>query len=254
MAVGATNSTDPFKAEGQDVLVAKLDKNLEPIWVKSYGGIANDWARSVVAGHDGQILILGNTNSGFPSDEICLWVLDSAGNVIAINAYPKEGTSQDIGYWILPAADGGYLLLGGTNAYSSGFNSEQWPAIRLIKISGNFYFEWDKYYFDPKGGLTGIVFAPAASDYIIAGYFGNNQSPRKAILLKVDSQGEEYWRKKLESQSSAELLSVLAVSDGGYRAAGEINIDQNTGKNGSWFIKTDSQGQFPPEPQIITME
>jgi putative intracellular protease/amidase len=76
--VGTTKSMRDFSKKNEtvynnNIYIVKLGADGNIAWQKTIGGYKSDWANSVVVGNDGDLIILGHTNSnGMGSFDVCL--------------------------------------------------------------------------------------------------------------------------------------------------------------------------------------
>ncbi len=123
--------TESFGAGAGDIWVLKFDSSYNLLWAKTYGGAANDRARSVEATTDGGVVIAGETES-FGAGGSDAWVLklDSNGNIEWEKTY--GGTSNDYANSIKITPDNGYIIAGRTESFGAG-GSDAW----VLKLDSN---------------------------------------------------------------------------------------------------------------------
>lgn len=139
-------------------------------------------------------------------------------------------------YSVQEMASGGYILTGryGNNA-------------SLIKADANGIEQWNKT-FKGKPRESNILSGQQTVDdgYILAGYTGAFESDYSkylfgdARLIRTDADGNELWNATLRENESSRLYSVLQTKDGGYVAAGWLNLYDNNNwiyYSGAWLIK-----------------
>ncbi len=122
-----TGWTNSF-GNGIDVYIVKTDGDGNFQLDKNYGGTGDDYGRSISPVSDGGYIILGHTNSYGNNWEFYL---------VKTNAYGTRlwqkviGWGYDeYGYSIQQTSDGGYILAGHSNSFSSGLLD-----VQLIKIA-----------------------------------------------------------------------------------------------------------------------
>jgi len=116
---------------GYDCWLVKTDSSGNHLWNKTYGktygGISNDYAYSVVQTSDGGYALAGYTNSsGAGGHDFYLVKTDASGNMQWDRVY--GGIGEDFGYSVVRTSDGGYALAGYTNSSGAG-----WYDFWLIK-------------------------------------------------------------------------------------------------------------------------
>ncbi len=107
--------TISFGSGGSDAWVLRLDENGNVKWQKTYGGIKNDVANSIVIAPNGDIIVIGSTQS-FGSGDSDIWVLrlDGNGNIKWQKTYGSGYREGGFNGGIAPNGDiivaGSYLL------------------------------------------------------------------------------------------------------------------------------------------------
>lgn len=218
-----------------DFWLIKTDENGNEVWSRTFASSpSQEWAHSVLQTNDGGYILAGNTG-------------DSPGDFDSIEDLPTwRGTwlikTDSLGYmeWdrILPGNgynsvrqtnDGGYIVGGG--AYSS-----------LIKIDSMGNMEWDEFsnlytlrdvQQTVDGGYvtTGFRSGLLGMDLLTA----DLNFDFTEFLIKIDSLGNEEWRKILIPNT--EWVSIKQTHDSGYIIAGH-------NRTTALLLKTDSHGNF----------
>jgi hypothetical protein len=187
---------------------------------------------------DDGYLVCGTTeNLGGSGNDVYVIRTDSQGD--SMWSRTCGGGLDDEGAWVCPAADGGFLIAGGTESFGAGEFD-----VYLIKIDTNGDTLWTRTY----GGVTDemAVSAEQTSDggYIVAGFtwsFGNGWSD--VYLLKLDSEGDTLWTRTFGGDIQEEGLSVSQTSDGGYIITGFTYSLGHRNDEDIILIKTDSSGE-----------
>jgi len=113
--------TSSFGVGGYDILVFKLATDGTPVWVRTFGGGADDYAFSVTQAHDGGYVVAGYTYSfGSGNADACVMKLDENGGVLWARTF--GGGADDYAFSVTQAHDGGYLVAGTTNSFGAGGN------------------------------------------------------------------------------------------------------------------------------------
>jgi hypothetical protein len=103
--------SDGFDAAGYDALVLKLDTDGSTQWSTMFGGDAEDRIISGVEITGGGFILAGYTqSSGEGQRDAYVVEIDPAGTPVWATTF--GGRSDDIGYTIIEASDGGFLLVG----------------------------------------------------------------------------------------------------------------------------------------------
>lgn len=187
-------------SNGQDdIFVAKIDPLGEVLWLKSYGGTALDAGYAVETDFLGDIVILGYMQESVNFDgstltsagtyDICLFKLDSDGNIVW--ARRDGGIEQDQAYG-LAIDDLANIYVTGFYAGSSVIGNNILNASGLLdaviyKVSPSGGIDWVQ-----NGGGTGIDLGQAiavdeAGDVYVTGSFENSASFGNNILTSSGS-------------------------------------------------------------------
>jgi hypothetical protein len=235
IVVGDTGS---LGADSVDIFLVKTDANGNIIWAKTYGGIVDEYAHSVLQTSDGGYIVAGETHSfGAGWHDVLLIKTDANGNVIWAKTY--GGTSWDVARSVQQTSDGGYIVAGYTDSFGAGG-----PDFFLIKIDANGNISWAKTYGGTYSDWARSVQQTSDGGYIVAGYtlsFGAGYED--IFLIKTDANGNVQWAKTYGGTSGDLAYSVHQTSDGGYIVAGTTG---SFGAGGSdiFLIKTDANGNI----------
>lgn len=120
----------------RDYWLFKIDRSLDLVWSKTYGGLGYDEAFSVVAAGDGGYLLAGRMYFETQPDVVFLKT-DSEGTAQWSRTY--GGAQEDIVVSCVKTKDGGYAAAGSTNSFSSNFD------FYLIKMdpSGLVHYDYE---------------------------------------------------------------------------------------------------------------
>ncbi|MGB2809915.1 MAG: hypothetical protein WBC22_19400, partial [Sedimentisphaerales bacterium] len=173
-----------------DVYLIKTDPGTELQWQKTYGGINNDAAYSVLQTLDGGYLIAGCTSYwcsylGEFQDDVYLIKTDTNGNQQWSKTHPGSAdycSGDDIGYAAQQTSDGGYIIAGETQSYGSG-NAD----IYLVKTDPNGKKLWQKAIGDAAQDYAMAVQQTTDDGFIVAGT--TYSTDYDMYLAKVCSDG-----------------------------------------------------------------
>ena len=99
--------------EKQQIFAVKSDLSGTKLWQKTYGGSNREIGHKSITTTDGNIAILGQTNSPGISrgnDDVWLSKIDQEGNEKWIKAYGEK--NHEVGYDIIELENGGFLIVG----------------------------------------------------------------------------------------------------------------------------------------------
>ncbi len=115
--VGSTGGC-PENPSGYDCWIVRTDSLGDTLWTKSFGGVQEDQAYSILAEDDGGFVIAGSTRSwGQAETDMLLFKIDGRGTVLWSTAI--GGPGNDICYEV-QRTPGGYILSGTTTSYGNG--------------------------------------------------------------------------------------------------------------------------------------
>ena len=250
----------------------QIGLNGEAEWIKTFGGSNEDIAYSVIETQDGNIGILGYTNStdGDLSNKTLnvndYWFLklDQEGNILLNKTY--GGSGDDRGQKIIQTSDGGYAIVGySMSSDGDGSNNEGFHDNWILKLDNSGNILWEKSYgfsgHDHAYGLIatseGGFFMTGFLDVTASGGEGNDTASRTTNrhgvgefwCHKLDANGDLQWRRYFGGSNNDRSFSVVQANDGGYVIAGfsesmDFDITSNQGSYDYWVIKLDVDGNL----------
>ena len=226
-----------------DFLLVKTDSRGNEQWNKTFGGINDDSAYSVLQTSDGGYILAGSTTDDAFDKDYWLVKTDSSGDEQWNKTF--GGTDYDCAYSIQQTSDGGYIFVGSTEAYGTGTESygtgscDFW----LIKTDSNGNWQWDKTFGGTGDDMAGSVQETSDGGYILAGSTSDNAFDTDLWLVKTDSKGNEQWDITFGGSCLDLGGAAQQTSDGGYILAGSTGSYGN-GSFDFWLIKTDSNGNW----------
>ena len=284
--VGYTNSngggdipTNPKDAFGDDlnVVVGKLNSNLQIQWIKVYGGNHEDLGMNACQAADSGFAVVGITfsddrdvsgNHGYVNGTQDIWLirLDKNGNLMWQQCFGSSNSDEARSVALAP--DSGFVLLGTTNGadgdvpfHYGDYFSFDWLVVKTDQYGNK---QWAKVYGGTKNeGTTGAIIA-ADSGYYLASYSAstdydcfdtswhkaNLDTKGDAFLIKIDTAGNKLWMKSYGS-SSGELIntamwderdsSILMI---GSTTGNDYMLHGALGSGDMWLVKTDRSGKL----------
>ena len=221
---------------GYQVYCIKTDSMGLEQWSNYYGGVPDDFGRSIRQTTDGGYIIAGykETMPSSNNRDVSLIKINANGYQQWYHTFGR--TITDIGECVQQTADGGYIIAGYT---VSGLNNND---ILLIKTDSAGELQWWQVYgnsFDDKGYS---VQQTTDGGYIVCGFNRDvGFDHENVFLVKTDSLGNQQWSQIYGGNLKDFGRCVQQTNDGGYIITGYSEnftpADMNV-----YVIKTDSNG------------
>lgn len=206
---------------------------------RTYGGTGNnEEGMSAIQTSDGGYILCGYSNSfGNGSNDVLLSRLDSDGSVLWSKTY--GGTADDVGSYVIPTNDGGYIIGGYSNSFGLG-NFD----IYLLKTNSTGSLLWSNVYGGSALDLIRAFDKTNDGGYMISGYTGSFGAGNfDMFLIKTNSNGNVLWSNTYGG-TNFELGYVAAqTSDGGYMFTGQTS-SYGAGDYDIYLVKTNSAGSL----------
>jgi len=169
-----------------NVFLIKTDSLGDTLWTKHYGGIGEDVGYSITTAPDGGYVIAGMSTSYSGWYDVYLIKTDETGDTLWTRAYGGTVWSEEWGYSVICASDGGFVIAGKTDSYGHG-GEDVW----LIKVDDHGEVYWAKTFGGPDMDY-GTSVAPADDGgYILAGVTSSyGEGICDIYLIKTDSLGK----------------------------------------------------------------
>ncbi len=204
--------TKSYGAGDYDIWIFKLDINGDIEWQRTYGGVSNEYVRSIQQTVDGGYIVSGRSLS-FSVGGYDSWIikLDSAGDIEWHYLY--GGLENEEAHLIQQTSDGGYVVAGCAFSFGNGEN-DGW----IIKLDSAGQIEWQRTYGGDEYDCVGFIQQISDGGYMLTGY-----------TESFSTGGYDFWVIKLGADGnispSCEFdgISDAAVSSTGF-LPGEPNI------------------------------
>ncbi len=282
---------DTLSGSNNDYWVVKTDSLGNKLWDKRFGGTGGETLSSIEQTIDGGYILGGSSYSDSSGDKTQnnwsglgvnddYWIvkIDSMGNKEWDKRY--GGTWMDWLYSILQTTDKGYILGGHSKSDISGDKTQDnWDPTGntfdywIVKIDSLGNKQWDRRLGGTRDDRMFSLKQVRDGGYVMVGYSSSDSTGDKTQacwdtaltnradywVVKIDSQGNRQWDKRLGGLSDDVGYSMAEVSDGGYLFAGisesPANGDKtenNLGPGQEWVVKTDSLGNKIWDKTIFT--
>ena len=231
----------------RSVWLVKIDTLFNTIWEKEYGFSSSGYSVEVTS--DGGYLVAGVTeDSGGLDTKSDLWILktDSLGDTIWTRRY--HGSNQAIGYSVIEASDGNYVVSGRNGYYNQQFVWENTDLI-IIKLDTEGNFLWTRSYNNNAFGRGRCVKETIDGGYVICG-----STEVDLWLVRTDAQGDTVWTRVFGEEYNGCYGYHLDVTDGGgFIVTGWA--EWPVGNQQLYLLKTDSLGLLGvEEPSAPTLQ
>ncbi len=231
-----TGETESYGIGSGDVYLIKTDNQGNEQWYNTFGGVGEEWGRTIKQTFDSGYIIVGVTESfGAGSWDIYLIKTDSQGNEQWHRTF--GGSNCDEGYDVLQTSDLGYILVGETGSYGAGSYD-----VYLIKTDSQGYQQWYQTFggIDEDEGYS--IQQTTDGGFIIAGWtLSYGAGDRDFYLIKTDEQGNQQWDNTFGGINLDEGHCVRQTFDGGFIIVGTTS-SYGAGNMDVYLIKTDSLG------------
>lgn len=224
-----------------DVYLIKTDAQGDTLWSKRYGGggSAPEVGWSVQQTLDRGYIIAGYTYAFGPGapvySDVYLVKTNAQGDTLWTKHY--GGADNDGGCSVQQTADGGYIIAGWTQSFSSPPSVD----IYLIKTNSQGDTLWTRVYGGTINEAGYSVQQTQDGGYIIAGNYDSLQIVERAYLIKTNAQGDTLWTRKYGAEYGGGWgSSVQQTPDGGYIIAGTCG--PLWGDYDVYLFKTNAQG------------
>ena len=227
----------------QEIFVVKSDLAGRKIWQKTFGGSNRDIGHKVILTNDGNIAIVGQTNSpgiAYGNDDIWLIKIDLDGNEMWNKSYGHQ--RHEVGYDIVELDNGGFIIVGYRDFYN-----ESGKDVLIIKTDNEGNEIWEKI-IGSNGLYDEIAYSISKSNNY--GYFicastnatGNNWYDPQ--IINIDFDGNIIWNKTYNGSGLKHTRWVAtSTSDGGAAILGTTNYYREAGDNeDAYLIKIDKDG------------
>jgi hypothetical protein len=215
-----------------DIWLIKTDSEGNKIWDRTFGGLGKDLGFCVQQTKDNGYIITGCKKLFLIGNyDVYLIKTDPKGN----KEWEKTfgGSNEDVGFSVLQAEDGGYVIAGYTS-FSEG------KMVWLIKTDSEGNKEWERT-IGRKDSEAASIQQTNDGSYIIAGYTTLFDTNKDVWLIKTNSEGDWEWFKNFGGPNKDIGMSVQETQDGGFIITG-LTESYGTGKGDVWLIKTNSTG------------
>ncbi len=224
----------------EDVVVIKIDKQGERLWIKQYGSNSNDRANDIASDKNGNIYIAGYTEGSMPNNsnlgdtDMFISKFNSKGDLLWNR---QIGTpSVDVAHAISIDENNNIYISGRTNGSINGYTNKGSYDIVVVKLDKDGKQIWIQQY-----GTNGLDFANAISSsdlesiyltgFTSGSFEGNtNMGLNDIFISKLDNKGSIIWTNQYGTSEMEQANSITNIIDGHFYIAGKTagNLDGNS--------------------------
>ena len=217
-----------------DAIIAKVDRNGDYEWVKTYGGENYESAFNAKQTEDGGFIFMGYTASyGLGLYDFWLVKLDQNGSILWQKTYGDA--NSNIGLYGDICSDNGFVLVGST--VPEGRNDRD---IWLIKTDLNGDIEWSQTYGDSSIQSGSYLKQTQDDGFIILGSSLKTETQTDINIIKVDEKGIVQWQKQIVYAGN-DVPYAIKEDDNGYVVAA-TTTSLGAGDKDIFLIKLDQSG------------
>lgn len=262
IVVGYTLSTD---IEGltnngaNDGLIIKLDEDGNIIWQTLVGGSLDDYIHAVREMPNGNLVIVGRSNStDLPELEnkggldAYIGMLNSEGKLIDSNLY---GGNLDDCFYDVEIKNNGIYVVGYSKSDIGNHTNVGMQDAILVKYDDNLDDEWEVFYGDTKTDMFRSIKNTIDGGFIVAGFDTNSKDDpslplgSNGILIKYDENGDIEWSKVYGGSGSDSFEKVEVLKSGDYLVVGkgystDIEGVTNNGDQEAFMVLYNSKGEM----------
>jgi len=206
---GVTNTSDG----GNDFLLIKIDSKGIIEWSKTYGGVGEEKAWSLIQTQDNGFAISGSTTS-YGSGSSGSWLVKTDQNGTMQWNKTFGGKDEDSTQAIIQTSDGGFAIAGETRSFGSG-NYDFW----LVKTDQNGTMQWNRTFGGKDEDSARAIIQTTDGGYLLGG-FSEQMFYYDFFLVKTNPHGYMQWSKNFSFGTDEKAYSLIQTTDGNYSMAG----------------------------------
>jgi hypothetical protein len=232
-----------------DYWLVKISSNGTKQWDKTYGGVGEDFFKTLQITSNGGFLLAGGAQGGYN-----VFNLSASGDVLWEKTYRSLGFSQ-FGT-IEQTSDGGYIMVGSTDAGIG--NDKTTPSNSaydywIIKTDPGGSVLWDKTFGGSGRDIGDSIHQLSDGSFVVCGRSNSPISGDKGEdrtdefaydpwILGLDATGALMWEEVFGS--SGRMSFYEEKQDGQIVLAGISlpNLDKTSNTNSAWMLTVDSTG------------
>ncbi len=208
---------------GEDTYSFTLTVQAREVWVHTWGGSGSESARDLVFDDEGNIYILGRTNSpeftagANKEDDLLLLKYSPHGEVLWARTWGGEKSEKAVGIHLAP--DGNLVVAGQTNSFGAGRDD-----VLLLKynLDGNLIFQKTWGTADLYERVNGSCIDELGNIYIVGYTIAYGSSSTDLLIARFDSEGNLLWGETWDFNGGDQGVGVLALSNVALYVVGSV--------------------------------
>lgn len=234
--------TASFGAGDRDLWVIRIGADGGMRWARTLGGAGNDAAFGVAATTDGGVVVTGQhwrdrVGDTPPGADLLTVRLDADGVPIWRRIFDRS--QIDIGTAIAPMSDGGFVVLGSSQA-AQGLTDD----IVALRLAADGAVQWERRIGAEKHDMPWSAAETADGDVLIAAAtWSYGAGSADAWLLRLDPGGVERWRRTFGGPAWDRALGVLALPGDEMLVIGHTS-NKGQGYEDAWLLRLDGAGRL----------
>lgn len=209
------------------LFISNIYSHGQALFERTYGGIDNDKAYSIIETYDGNYVFTGETRSSITYEQIFYTVkINSYGDIIW---EVMEEIDRTRGLCVIESYDNGIIVAGDKNV-----GNDFYPMLLKYDENGNKLWEKDLSEVNIGAGAYNIV---ERENHDLA---FTSKDGAKACIVSVDKNGTFLWKKNYNSNGKS-TFGLAKTIDNGLISCGGINAEGVGPYRNSWIVKLDDE-------------
>jgi hypothetical protein len=223
------------EAEFRETRLLKIDEQGGKIWSRTIYGTGSEIHQT----RDSGFIIAGTRGDFGRGDEICLVKTNKWGDEMWSATF--GGPERDVGGSVVQTFDGGYLVAGRSESFSTGYGS----AIYVIRIDPDGEELWSKSFAGDKDSSPSAIVETEPGRYVLAGSMSGFLLDQIILLINIDDEGNELWSQMYDQGTLFDRgCSLIQPFEGGLLIAGSFYSGSSDNFSDVELIRTDDSGQM----------
>jgi hypothetical protein len=196
-----------------DALTLRVGPDGQQVWRRSSDRAGHDYAWVVRGKEDDRFVVVGTRPTDEDDANGYMECIDGEGQRLWLRSY--GGSGNEVLWAAEQTEDGGFVLAGQTDSQGAGGLD-----FYVVRTDSEGHELWSRAFGDPATDRAfGVDLSPDGGA-LVAGFQGENPQTMSMLLLRVDSEGRELWRRTLGGDRFDVAHDVLRLADGGFAVSG----------------------------------